>query len=116
MDDEPAVRRLVAWSLRRKGFDVIEADNVFQALTAVEERGDPIHLLLSDVDMPSIDGYELADLIKCQRPECGVLLMSARAPDDLTEPYPLMRKPFLPSVLVERVKQVIAGNGCLITD
>lgn len=111
VDDEPAVLRLVSCVLRRKGFEVIEAAGASQALTAVEESSLPVKLLLSDVDMPSIDGYELADTIKSKRPNCRILLMSGKAVQDPARPYPFLQKPFIPHVLVECVTQVMQNSS-----
>lgn len=105
VDDEPQVRRLLSAALRRRGFDVIEAANGAQALSAVDDPG--VGLLLSDIDMPAMDGYELADLVKRKYPDCRVLLMSGHACNRPEYPYPFLRKPFMPSDLVERVAEVL---------
>ena len=111
VDDEPQVRHFIAFVLNRGGFDVIEADGAEQALAAVREAAGPIHLVLSDVHMPWMNGYELAALLTREYPERPILLMSANLSDDRARSYPMLRKPFDPSVLVERVRQVMRVDG-----
>lgn len=108
VDDEPQVRRLVSSALRLRGFDVIEAADAAQALSAVDDPG--IGLLLSDVEMPAMDGFELADLVKRKCPDCGVLLMSGHACNRSECSYPFLRKPFLPSDLVDRIAEVLQSH------
>jgi FixJ family two-component response regulator len=84
-------------------------------------RGGPIHLLLSDVVMPSMHGTELAALVCAERPGTPVLFMSGYAdglmddrgvlPDDIT----VLPKPFTTNELLAAVRTAIAtsarGNG-----
>ena len=72
----------------------------------------PIHLLLTDVVMPGMNGPELADRLRETRPETKVLFMSAYT-SELAVPYgvlagdPLISKPFTVMGLVQRVRQTL---------
>ena len=114
VDDEPSVRQLVAGALRRRGFEVIEAEDGIQALTAIDEPG--LALMLSDVEMPGMDGFSLAEIVRSRRPECGILLMSGRILEDRASGYPFLQKPFMPSRLMASIAQVMQAGGPPSTD
>jgi signal transduction histidine kinase len=75
VDDEDAVRRLVATVLRRHSFRVIEAANGREAL-AVLAAHDDIDLVISDVLMPELGGRELVRQVQRDRPDMPVLFIS----------------------------------------
>jgi DNA-binding NtrC family response regulator len=114
VDDEATVRHLVAGALRRRGFEVVEAENGMQALRAVDVPG--VRLMLSDVEMPGMDGYALAEIVQSRHPECGILLMSSRISGDRARAYPFLQKPFMPSQLMERVVEAMQGNRSVRID
>lgn len=108
VDDEPRLRQFVAAALRRRGFEVVEAEDGLQALTAVDDPG--VELMLSDIDMPGMDGYSLAEIVRSKHPECGILLMSGRVSEDPARAYPFLQKPFMPSRLMETIAQVMQSR------
>jgi two-component system chemotaxis response regulator CheY len=57
VDDSATVRRSLREGLEASGFDVVEADNGERGLEAVQES--PVHLMLVDVNMPVMDGFEM---------------------------------------------------------
>src|SRR3954463_9465931 len=76
VDDESQIRETLAFALRRSGYLVLVADSGEDAMRVAAEHGAPIHLLLSDVVMPNIDGCDLARDFRRWSPGIGVLLMS----------------------------------------
>ena len=58
------------------------------------------------VDMPNIDGSQLREQVLIERPETRVLLMSAQL-ESSAEAIPVLRKPFSPTALVERIRQLL---------
>ncbi|HEX7705604.1 MAG TPA: response regulator [Thermoanaerobaculia bacterium] len=97
-DDEPMLRRIVALTLRREGFDVLEAGDGSEGLMLLE-TGRPIDLLLTDVKMPGLNGYQLAEASLSLRPGMPVMLMTGFADEDVPEvvsraSIPTIRKPF----------------------
>lgn len=75
VDDNEGVRHLVSRWLDKAGFSVREAKDGAEALDKVKE--DPPDIVLADIRMPKIDGIELARIIKTERPDIKVILMTA---------------------------------------
>lgn len=76
VEDQPELRKLTADVLKTNGYRVIEASNGEEALDAASQYQGAIHLLLTDVVMPVMEGRELAERLKLLRPEIRVLYMS----------------------------------------
>ena len=76
VEDDEAVREFVELVLGRLGYRVLVARDGVEALALAESFADPIHLLLSDVVMPRMDGRELARRIAERRPDIKVIHMS----------------------------------------
>ena len=73
-EDEAVVRNLVRLMLSKEGYAVLRANDGQEALELCEKFADPIHLLLTDVQMPRMDGFELAERVRERRPEIKVLI------------------------------------------
>ena len=74
VEDDPRVRKFSARVLARHGYRVLEADSADQALTFLDELEDPIHLLLTDVVMPGMNGSDLAETFETRRPDAKISL------------------------------------------
>jgi two-component system, cell cycle sensor histidine kinase and response regulator CckA len=115
VEDEDSVRSLTARTLRRIGYDVLEANNGAEALRLSERRQEPIHLLLTDVVMPRMSGREVAERLALMRPDMAVLFMSGYTADViarhgiLEEGRLFLEKPFTPTALAARVREVLDG-------
>lgn len=114
VDDEPMVLGLVRNMLRREGYHVLEASDASEALNVWSEHGAGVQLLLTDVVMPGMNGYELAERLKRDRPDLRVLYMSGyqdRVIADLTgltvEASILIRKPFTQHSLARKVGELL---------
>ena len=79
-EDEPQLRSLIASMLADKGVEVVEAADGAEALKLVKENPG-VSLLLSDIVMPRMNGYELVEASLKLRPELKVLMMTAYAAD-----------------------------------
>jgi CheY-like chemotaxis protein len=113
-EDEETVRTLVARTLRAQGYTVLEATNGAEALAIVERHsGAPIRLLLTDMIMPRIGGYELAQRVRQQLPGIRVVLMSGYSDNPAVQSGALERgvsflqKPFTPAALAHTVRQAL---------
>ena len=113
-EDEPLVRSMCTRILRDQSFTVLEATTGEEAIRLAQEHtGDNIHLLLSDVVMPQMGGVELATGLSETRPNIKVLLMSGYTDEAITVSgttgyqLPFLQKPFLPTALVQKVRQVL---------
>lgn len=113
VDDEPMIRKVVTWVLRRSGYEVITAPDGEAGLETFQSCDD-IALVLSDIVMPRLDGVGMVRELRQRRPSIPVLFMSgyvghqlpALADDDL---HRLLDKPFTPTQLVERIEQVLSA-------
>ena len=112
VDDEELVRRFAARVLRGRGYSVAEAGDGVQALARIDEAGDAVRLVLSDIVMPRMSGVELAERLSVARPDLPVILMSGYSPVELlargiAAPCAVLSKPFLPSELVAEVSRCL---------
>jgi PAS domain S-box-containing protein len=114
VEDEREVRRLVRNILETKGYLVIEAGPE-NAIQTSHDFPDDIHLLLTDVIMPRINGRELANRLVAQRPAMKVLYMSGYTDriimdrNILPSGVALLGKPFTLVGLVDKVREVLDG-------
>src|SRR5215470_2859488 len=76
VDDDPALRQFVRRILTQQGFHVIDAADGAAALEISSTYADRIHLLLTDVIMPKVNGLVLAKQLLQERPDISVIYMS----------------------------------------
>jgi CheY-like chemotaxis protein len=116
VEDEPVVRTLVRRILESYGYNVLEAANASDALALSEGFVGSIDLLVTDVIMPGgMTGRDLGQQLLRVRPETKVLYTSGYADDailrrGLLDPgVHFVQKPFTPTVLAQKVRQVLDG-------
>ncbi len=115
VEDEDAVRSFAARALRLRGYEVLEASGGEEALDIVRAHKDTIHLLVTDVVMPNMDGPTLVRAVKKLRPDMAVIFMSGyaeeafRRNDEKAEDLHFLPKPFGLKQLAAKVKDVLAG-------
>jgi CheY-like chemotaxis protein len=98
VDDDPLIRMSLADLLQDMGHETREASHASAALAYIAE-GHPIDVLMTDIKLPSIDGYELAERVRELRPELRVIFATGYSSDRLRDAKqdPLARhlsKPF----------------------
>jgi two-component system cell cycle sensor histidine kinase/response regulator CckA len=113
-EDEPAVRELVRVTLGQLGYTVLEASDGYEALKLIEEDKTEIHLLLTDVIMPLMNGHELAVRLQAIRPGTKVLFMSGYADDvlafhGLSTEIDFIHKPFSSADLARKLETVLSA-------
>ena len=114
VEDEDAVRVFATRALRNKGYTVLEARTGEGALDILRDTPD-IDLLITDMVMPGMDGATLARLVRVERPEIRVILISGYSEEvargDLVESKDIhfLPKPFDLAQLAARVKEVMAA-------
>ena len=113
VEDEPALRDLITIALTGSGFTVLTAPGPADALTLSRRHTGPLHLLLTDVIMPGMDGPALAKQVQKERPDIKILFMSGYATnfimhDGMVDPGTnFLEKPFHPRTLLSKVRQVL---------
>ncbi len=112
VDDEHSIRSFVCRILTASGYHVIEAADGAEALAVGVAHDGPVHLLLTDIIMPKINGLILAERLSQARPELSVLYVSGFVERSiLAAKYPdciVLQKPFTPEVLIDAVQQSLA--------
>jgi signal transduction histidine kinase/ActR/RegA family two-component response regulator len=115
VEDEEAVRSFAARALRVRGYKVLEAPGGEEALELVREHPGAIHLLITDVVMPNMDGPTLVRNLKRLRPEIAVIFMSGYAEEAFrrneqnTADMHFLPKPFGLKQLAAKVKDVLSA-------
>ena len=112
VEDESAVRNLVASTLRRDRLTLLLAASAEEALQIADTHHGAIDLLLTDAVMPGKSGIELARTLIGQRPGLRVMIMSGYTGDsiglsELPQPVDLLQKPFSPTDLRRRVREAL---------
>ncbi|MFO0667555.1 MAG: PAS domain-containing protein [Polyangiaceae bacterium] len=121
VEDDELVRRAASASLRRVGYIVLEASSGEAALETCRTHAFPIHLLITDVVMPTMNGRELAQRVADVRPGLPVLFVSGYA-NATTHKHGViegnasfLQKPFTPEGLAQKVREVIDSGRDGIT-
>ncbi len=122
VEDEAGVRELACQFLRVKGYTVLEAQGGHDALEIASRYSGRIHLLLSDMVMPKLNGGELAAQLKATRPDIRIAFMSGYSEfsrGDLGKEFPdapVLQKPFSPASLVELVREALNRSSVAPSD
>jgi len=115
VEDEEAVRSFAARALKLRGYQVLEASGGEEALEIVKQRSGEIHLLITDVVMPNMDGPTLVRAVKRLVPDMAVIFMSGyaeeafRRNDEKAEDLHFLPKPFGLKQLAAKVKDVLSA-------
>ena len=116
-DDSPIERLALAHYLRSTGYQVDEAGDGQSALQFLKHR--KIDLLLLDLQMPEVDGFDVLNYVAEHRKALPVILMSGMPPDEIQgkmdhlrerELPPLLLKPVDPEQVVEMVELQLSGD------
>jgi two-component system, cell cycle sensor histidine kinase and response regulator CckA len=115
VEDEEPVLEVVRNLLGLNRYLVIEAHDGYQALAICTDYSDVIHLMITDIIMPQMNGIELAQRARIFRPDMKVLFMSGYVPEylhqyGLTDEMVLLRKPFGLEDLVVKIRAAREGT------
>ncbi len=112
-EDDRDCRELFAFVLRRKGYTVYEAINGVQAIQIV--RDEPVDLVILDIRMPMMNGYDVARVIAKEFPDIPVMFLSAKGlPREINKSFSSgnivvdhLVKPVSTDELIARVEHVL---------
>jgi len=113
VEDDPGVRRVASLTLRRAGYQVLEAGTAHEALDLFNGTEGSINLLLTDVVVPGMSGRQLFEQLWLRRPDLSVLFMSGYPGDPFTRNQllqpgaPFLAKPFTTDALRRAVRAVL---------
>jgi CheY-like chemotaxis protein len=115
VEDQEAVRAFSGEALRQRGYHVLEASDGNEAIAVAGRHPGRLHLLLTDVVMPGMNGKELAERLQELRPDLKVLFISGYTADVIAHRGVLDRgvaflhKPFSPEELAQKVRDALAA-------
>ena len=121
VEDEPDVREVAAAMLARNGYDVVPVPDGAAALEVWRTAIEPFALVLTDIVMPGISGWELGEQIKALSPDQRVLFMSGYSDEVLADhgvvesSIPLLQKPFTSADLARAVRRSLGGPAKNLT-
>ncbi len=116
VEDNPAVRDLARDILKQAGYQVLAAEGGIEALSLLAKGAGPVHLLLTDVVMPRMNGKELFKRVRALYPAIQVLYMSGYTEDVIAHQgvmdpgVDFIQKPFSARDLVAKVREILDGD------
>jgi PAS domain S-box-containing protein len=116
VEDEPALRTLIHEVLKGAGYRILQGATPDEALAVAAAHQGVIHLVLTDVILPSMSGRQMADALRTLRPETRALFMSGYTDDAIShhgilEPGThFMEKPFTSDALLRKVREILDGG------
>jgi CheY-like chemotaxis protein len=108
VDDEASLRSLVARRLIQEGYRVLEAGNGVEALELLRAPENDVRLVITDIRMPRMDGYELADRIGDRARSPKMLFISGYGQSGVWLPGSVFGKPFSLDALMDEVKALLS--------
>jgi CheY-like chemotaxis protein len=121
-EDEDLLRQLVSRLLGSEGYRILEARNGGEALHLAHLASPSLRLVVTDVIMPGMDGWELGRRLAIDCPAVPVLYMSAYPRADIfhrgvsSPSVPFLEKPFAPEVFLKTVRELLEQAGTLPND
>ena len=109
VEDQDAVRNLAARILESYGYRVLQARTGPDAIALLQQYPETIHLLLTDVILPGMNGRELASALQAARPGMPVLYTSGY-PEDVVGGVKYLAKPYSPEDLLAAVQRSLGGR------
>lgn len=112
VEDEEKIRKLAREALTSRGYRIIEARSGVEAIQEIASYSGPIHLLVTDVVMPFLNGVALAEQLTQKRPQMKTLFVSggsgsAMARYGLSHHAVLLHKPYKSDALLEQVRRIL---------
>ena len=116
VEDQADVRELIVHVLKEYGYNIIESIDGEDALAKCKKYRKDIHLLITDVIMPKLNGLELREKLLKSYPDLKVIFMSGYADNVIAKMGVLdidkifIEKPFVPSSLISKIREILNNN------
>jgi CheY-like chemotaxis protein len=111
VDDNEILRAALAKLLMAKDYRMLEAPDAQSALSSVMQLGNQLDVLIIDIVLPGMNGFELARAVRSLYPKIGIIYMSAYCSPETVDSElnsdVLLAKPVTISVLVEALERVL---------
>ena len=118
VDDDEAIRESYADVLTARGYTVLIAENGEHALQVMTDHHAPVHLVVSDINMPEMDGLEFVGMLRSAYPDMPALLVSGQSAqymlenrDRFPENVHFLSKPVSASDLVTHVRKILDASA-----
>jgi two-component system chemotaxis response regulator CheY len=123
VDDSPTVVKFVAFALEKGGYDVLTACDGMDAIEKLSNHAERISLLVTDLNMPNLDGYGLIATLRRNQQYAGtpIIILTSEGGDDDREQGrrvgadSYLVKPFKASVLLEEVAKYLKTSEPWVT-
>ena len=110
VEDDPEVRAVLEHKLRDAGYDVESATDGREALERIRARGE-VDVVVSDVVMPRMGGFELSRVLAREIPDLPVVLLTGYADRSFEGPWPVLEKPVRRRDLLAAMSSVLGKTG-----
>jgi len=113
VEDEEVIRLMLVEILRHQGYTVLDARLAAPALALAADHSHPIHLLVTDISMPGMTGWELAKALRSTRPAIPILFISGYNDHETAQwgkmepPLEHLYKPFTMEAFLRRARQML---------
>ncbi len=110
VDDEEMIRSLVSLVLSSAGHQLLTAANGLEGVSLFRSFPSRINLVITDLKMPVMDGYELVRMIRRDQPDAKIICMSGYSERPYPEGTVCLAKPFAPNQLREAVDRLLESS------
>jgi two-component system chemotaxis response regulator CheY len=115
VDDSPTVVKFVSFSLRNRGFNVVTACDGMDAIEKISNQSSPIDLIITDLNMPNVDGYEFIATLRrnSKYQEIPIIILSSEEEEEDKKKglevgaSSYLVKPFKSSVLLHEISKYL---------
>lgn len=113
VDDNPYIREAIGFILSRASFEVTSAADGREALQIIASAAEPFQLLITDYDMPELNGLELVRALRAAANPLPVMVISGSLDDEAIAQFEalgvwrILPKPFMPQTIVESVEEYL---------
>lgn len=111
VDDSPTVVKFLAFSLKSKGYNIVSACDGMDALEKLSTLAEDVDLIITDLNMPNLDGYGLIEAVRQNRQTTPIIILSSEQDEEdqlrgmEVGANSYLVKPFRPAVLLDEVSR-----------